>query len=188
MESDLKCLVLYVAPIMEKHLERLKIDFKTEIDSNRSLERICTFEELIAVLLKRDFINDDDRTTWKKLNPILQKYEDVSFYRNQDSCLNSSHGNVISYLSKRISYSWRFFARNLGLMQIHIDDIEQECGKNYSKCVIQVLHTYEKNRGWMSKTGSTFGDIHRALKLLNSGDEVEYLVNGFVRLTGFNQN
>ncbi|XP_026288853.1 uncharacterized protein LOC113213861 [Frankliniella occidentalis] len=187
--------VLSVAPVMEKHLDSLKTDFRTEIDSNRRLESINTFDELIAVLVKRNFIDDSDMKTWTKLNPKFQKYEQILFHEDngfsvrpqnhlrarQHICLTD---DVIVYLSSRITHSWRNFGRNLGLTQKHIDEIEKKYDTDYPQCVREVLQIYEENQAWMSKSnGNPLEDIMKTFELINRG----YLIPEFTRLTGFNQ-
>ncbi|XP_052131788.1 uncharacterized protein LOC127751774 [Frankliniella occidentalis] len=180
--------VLSVAPVMEKHLDSLKTDFRTEIDSNRCLESINTFDELIVVLVKRNFIDDSDRKTWTKLNPKFQKYEQILFYEdNGFSVRPQSHlrarltDDVIDYFSSiPIGHSWRDFGRNLGLKQKHIDEIEKKYDTDYRSCVGEVLQIYEQ----MSRsTNNPLEDITKAFDLINRG----YLKPGFSTLSGFNQ-
>lgn len=177
--------------------------FEKEIASNRRSSLIQSFEELVMLLVRRLVIDPEDVSTWTNLNNVCMKFGGKPFYipnfseqilhQGVSAAPNSNTGNdtrnshllhpdgpIVVYLSKRIQFSWRNFARGLKVPQGDIDKIEKTHGSDYKSCIKAVLEEYKENLSWASPSnGNIIKDIRNSLRLLQK----DYLIEEFERLT-----
>ncbi|KAJ1528715.1 hypothetical protein ONE63_007108 [Megalurothrips usitatus] len=171
--------------------------FREVILSKRRSSSIHNFEELVSILVTRDFVDPFNKSTWGRLDDVCKKIAERSFIRPQPTAAPEPQpppppvgntpqhessvvpGEVVNFLSTRISFSWRNFARGLKVSGSDIDRIDSMCGTNNSECVKQVLLHYEKIMPWTSDSRNIIEDIYRSLKLLRK----DYLIDEFNNLT-----
>lgn len=81
-DPEFVILVRKVSPSMHKHIKDIvRVPrFEKVIASKRRSSLIDTFEEFVTVLIKRDFIDPSNKSTWSLLDEVCLEFEGRRFY------------------------------------------------------------------------------------------------------------